>query len=86
MINKIQKVASMTHKLARLAIDLSVADHKKLKTVASLLGMTMKDFVVVSVGDYVQKKLSKVTKTTLIGAEPKKTVRKTRVRKVERLL
>ncbi len=60
------------NKLARVAIDLSIADHKRLKTVASLLGMTMKDLVVVSVGDFVQKKLSKVTKTTLVGAESKR--------------
>ncbi len=89
MIHKMQKVAHMTNKLARVAIDLSVADHKKLKTVASLLGMTMKDLVVVSVGDFVQKKLSKVTKTTLIGAEPKKSVKSTKrtnTRRTERLL
>ncbi len=71
-------------KLARVAIDLSVADHKKLKTVASLLGMTMKDLVVVSVGDYVQKRLSKVTKTALIGAENKR--KKGGTQKIENFL
>lgn len=71
-------------KLARVAIDLSIADHKRLKTVASLLGMTMKDLVVVSVGEYVHKKLSKVTKTALVGAESKR--KKGGVQKVENFL
>lgn len=71
-------------KLARVAIDLSVADHKRLKTVASLLGMTMKDLVVVSVGDFVHKKLSKVTKSSLGIAENKR--KKTGTQKVENFL
>lgn len=49
-------------KIARLSIDLLAADHKRLKTVASLMGMTMKDLVVISVGDFMQHRLSQVTK------------------------
>jgi hypothetical protein len=65
----------MNHKLARVAIDLSVADHNRLKTVASLMGMTMKDLVVVSVGDFICRKLSKVTKTALLSSEYKRGVK-----------
>ena len=48
------------NRMARLSIDLLAADHKRLKTVASLMGMTMKDLVVVSLGDYMQRHLNKV--------------------------
>jgi hypothetical protein len=51
-------------KIARLSIDLLAADHKRLKTVASLMGMTMKDLVVVSVGDFMQHRLSQVAKSS----------------------
>ena len=78
----------MAKQLARVAIDLPVADHKRLKTVASLMGLTMKDLVVISVGEYVQKKLSKVTRTALINAEttPKKEPKKGSSKKIERLI
>jgi len=63
MNNKKEDV-EMVGKIARLSIDLLAADHKRLKTVASLMGMTMKDLVVISVGDFMQHRLSEVTKTT----------------------
>lgn len=72
----------MTCKLARVAIDLSVSDHKKLKTVASLLGMSMKDLVVVSVGDYVQKRITKVERIQpFLSSENKEPKNKKRNRK-----
>lgn len=55
----------MPGKIARLSIDLLADDHKRLKTVASLMGMTMKDLVVVSVGDFMQHRLSQVSKKSV---------------------
>lgn len=48
--------------MARLSIDLLVEDHKRLKTAASLMGMSMKDLVVVSIGDFMYRRLNRVTK------------------------
>ena len=62
-INKKEDL-EMSGKIARLSIDLLAADHKRLKTVASLMGMTMKDLVVISVGDFMQHRLSQVAKTS----------------------
>ena len=65
-----------TGKIARLSIDLLAADHKRLKTVASLMGMTMKDLVVVSVGDFMQHRLSQVAKGSVKGKKTKTKPRK----------
>jgi hypothetical protein len=60
--NHNKRDVEMAGKIARLSIDLLAADHKKLKTVASLMGMTMKDLVVISVGDFMQHRLKQVAK------------------------
>jgi hypothetical protein len=68
-----------SNKIARLSIDLLAADHKRLKTVASLMGMTMKDLVVVSVGDFMQHRLNQVAKSSAKkNKETKKTKSKAR--------
>lgn len=66
----------MPSKIARLSIDLLADDHKRLKTVASLMGMTMKDLVVVSVGDFMQQRLSQVARSS--GKKNKKIQAKAR--------
>ena len=58
--------------MARLSIDLLAADHKKLKTAASLMGMSMKDLVVVSIGDYMYRQLNKVEKISSKNLKKKK--------------
>ncbi len=58
--------------MARLSIDLLAADHKRLKTAASLMGMTMKDLVVVSIGDFMYRQLNRVTKATSANNAKKK--------------
>jgi len=68
------QVADNSSEMARLSIDLLAADHKKLKTAASLLGMSMKDLVVVSIGDFMYRKLNQATKTSLINSKNKKSV------------
>ncbi len=61
-INNKKENLEAVDKIARLSIDLLAADHKRLKTVASLMGMTMKDLVVISVGDFMQHRLNQVAK------------------------
>jgi hypothetical protein len=63
-------------KIARLSIDLLAADHKKLKTVASLMGMTMKDLVVISVGDFMQHRLNQVARQSAKSKKAKRSRRK----------
>lgn len=63
MNNKRDEI-DFSKKIARLSIDLLVADHKRLKTVASLMGMTMKDLVIVSVGDFMQHRLNQMAKSS----------------------
>lgn len=58
--------------MARLSIDLLAADHKRLKTAASLMGMSMKDLVVVSIGDFMYRQLNKFTKTSAASPSSKK--------------
>jgi len=65
MNNKKREDIEVPGKIARLSIDLLAADHKRLKTVASLMGMTMKDLVVVSVGDFMQHRLKQVDRTSI---------------------
>lgn len=58
--------------MARLSIDLLAADHKRLKTAASLMGMSMKDLVVVSIGDFMYRQLNRVAKTSATNSKKKK--------------
>ncbi len=51
----------MNTKTARLTIDLPRADHKRLKTAASMIGTSMKDLVLMSVEEFMHRKPNKVT-------------------------
>lgn len=61
---------------ARLTIDLSRAEHKRLKTAASLMGTTMKDLVLISVGEFLLKKPNKVTLKAMKQSESGKGLKK----------
>lgn len=52
-------------RISRLTIDIPLSEHKRIKTLASLMGTTMKDLVLMSVEDFVSRKLNKVTEKTL---------------------
>lgn len=41
--------------ISRITIDLPVANHKRLKAMAAILGKSMKDIVVASIEEYAQK-------------------------------
>lgn len=66
----------MATKTSRLTIDLPKAEHKRLKTAASLLGTTMKDLVLMSVEEFMQRKPNKVTSKALKQSEARKNLKK----------
>ena len=55
----------MSTKVSRLTIDLPTGEHKKIKTLASVLGMSMKDLVLVSVDQFMKSKPNQVTEKAL---------------------
>lgn len=63
-------------KPARLTIDLSKAEHKRLKMAALLIGTTMKDLVLISVGEFLLKKPNKVTLKAMRQSESGKGLKK----------
>lgn len=53
----------------RVTVDLSKKDHKKLKMASSLLGVSMKDFVIESMNERFEKLFNKETEKALKDAE-----------------
>jgi hypothetical protein len=51
-----EKKTFMTHRLARLTIDLPASEHKRLKMAASLMDLSMKQLVLMSVDEFIHKK------------------------------
>ena len=49
----------------RYTMDLSNREHKRIRAVASLLGLSMKDLFLLSVEEFTHKKLNKTTEKTL---------------------
>ncbi|MES2273613.1 MAG: hypothetical protein V4487_05440 [Chlamydiota bacterium] len=45
----------MTRKTSRITIDVSISNHKKLKAAASLIGVSMKDLIVMSLELFMKK-------------------------------
>lgn len=52
----------MSHKLT---IDLSAAEHKRIKMAASMMGTTMKNVILMAFENLMQKKFNKVTEKAL---------------------
>jgi len=52
----------MSYKKSRMTIDIPQSDHKKLKAAASLMGISLKTLVMMSVENFVHKKLKKLMK------------------------
>ncbi len=59
----------MSTKTARLTIDLSRTEHKRLKMAASMMGTTMKNLVLFSVDQFLHRKPNKVTKKAMRQSE-----------------
>jgi hypothetical protein len=66
----------MSHRVSRLTIDLPLAAHKRLKTAASLMDISMKELVLMSVEDFMHKKFNEVTEKTLKQSRAGKNVKK----------
>ncbi len=66
----------MSTKTIRYTIDLSSKEHKRISTAASLLGLTMKDFFLLSIEEFTHKKFNKITKKALKDVNLKKELRK----------
>ncbi|MBS3905109.1 MAG: hypothetical protein KGZ39_07275 [Simkania sp.] len=66
----------MSHRIARLTIDLPVSEHKRLKMAASLMDISMKQLVIMSVDDFMQKKFNKVTEKAIKQSKSGKNLKK----------
>ena len=66
----------MSHRLTRLTIDLLPSEHKQLKMAASQMEVSMKQLVLMSFDDFMQKKLNKLTKKTLKHSKMGKNLKK----------
>lgn len=66
----------MATKTSRLTIDLPKAEHKRLKMAASRMGTTMKDLVLMSVEEFMQRKPNKVTLKALKQSDTGKNLKK----------
>ncbi|HSX04504.1 MAG TPA: hypothetical protein VLG76_07225 [Rhabdochlamydiaceae bacterium] len=55
----------MHTRVSRLTVDLPSPIHKKWKALASLMDLSMKDLVLMSVEEFLQKKPNKVTEKAL---------------------
>ena len=66
----------MSLKISRLTIDLPSSAHKKFKTVASLMGISMKDLVILSVEEFMHRKPNKKTEAALKQSESGKGLKK----------
>jgi hypothetical protein len=66
----------MNHRIARLTIDLPASEHKRLKMAASLMDVSMKQLVLMSVEEFMQKKFNKVTEKALKQSKLGKNLKK----------
>jgi antitoxin component of RelBE/YafQ-DinJ toxin-antitoxin module len=60
----------------RITLDVPAAQHKKIKTIASMMDLSIKDLMLMSFEEFMHKKYNKVTekaiKQTLAGKDVKK--------------
>lgn len=66
----------MTTKTIRYTIDLPSKAHKKISTMATVLGLSMKDLFLLSVEEFAHKKLNKTTLKALEETASKKGLHK----------
>jgi hypothetical protein len=65
----------MNSKIFRLNLDLSAAQHKQLKNKASALRITIKDLVLISLDNFINRKLNKITRKAIKQSERKKNLK-----------
>lgn len=66
----------MSHRVARLTIDLPSSEHKRLKMTASMMDISIKQLVLMCVEDFMQKKPNKVTEKALKQSKLGKNLKK----------
>jgi len=66
----------MSAKTSRLTIDLSPAQHKRLKMAATVMGTSMKDIVILGVDAFLHQKPNKVTLKAMRQSETGKGLKK----------
>jgi hypothetical protein len=62
--------------ISRLTLDLTKRDHRKIKTAATALDLSMKDLVIVSVTAFLSRKPNKVTEKALKQVKTGKGIKK----------
>jgi antitoxin component of RelBE/YafQ-DinJ toxin-antitoxin module len=75
-INKLKNGDNMSTKTARLTIDMERSEHKRLKMAASMMGTSIKNLVLMSVEEFMQKKPNKVTMKAMKQSEVGKGLKK----------
>ena len=67
---------AMPARTQRITLDVPAAQHKKIKTIASMMDLSIKDLMLMSFEEFMHKKYNKVTekaiKQTLAGKDVKK--------------
>ena len=66
----------MSTKISRLTIDLPVREHKRLKMAASMMGLTMKELVIMSFDEFMHRTPNKTTEKAIKQSESGKGVKK----------
>lgn len=66
----------MSHRLSRVTIDMSAAKHRQLKTAASMMNISMKELMLISFDEFMEKKPNKVTEKALKQSRAGKNLKK----------
>ena len=66
----------MTVRISRLTIDMPVKTHKQIKQAASIMGVTMKELVIMSIDEFTQRKPNRITKRAIKESLEKKRLKK----------
>ncbi|HSW72627.1 MAG TPA: hypothetical protein VLG44_04395 [Chlamydiales bacterium] len=66
----------MTTKISRLTIDLPSREHRKIKMAASMMDISMKDLVLLSLDEFMHRKFNKVTEKAMKQGREGKNVKK----------
>ncbi len=66
----------MSTKTSRLTIDLPSSAHRRLKTAASMMDITMRELVLLSLEEYLHRKVNKVTEKALKQSKEGKNIKK----------
>jgi hypothetical protein len=66
----------MSARTQRLTIDVPVAEHKRIKTIASMMDLSMKDLILMSFEEFVHKKFNKVTEKAIKQTLSRKNIKR----------